>query len=287
MKKIVIKFNGGFGNQIFQYCFGEYLSKKLGVEVVYHSVNDVNDLLLLTSNKIHLAKRIDILNSGLTGVNFIDRWLKRLYKRQSLLKKYYYEFHSNSQCVEDFINSSSGTIYLDGYWQNIIYTEFADDLLNKFDPIIFLGNHSEALVSEIKSINSVVIHVRLGDYINNDLFSSIYNHLNLDYYTLSLSRFNGIEKIFVISNDIDLAKSTFPAKINNATLEFVKSSNAIEDFCLMSIAKNNVIANSTFSWWASYLTRKQKLKVIAPARWYINDDKNSSVRIHVDSWELI
>jgi hypothetical protein len=54
----------------------------------------------------------------------------------------------------------------------------------------------------------------------------------------------------------------------------------------MSLCKHNIIANSSFSWWAAWLNVNPNKIVIAPERWF-NNKSLANQDILPDSWHKI
>ena len=73
----------------------------------------------------------------------------------------------------------------------------------------------------------------------------------------------------VFSDDIEWCKLNFNKKntgIDNYL--FIERQSSEEDLILMSLCANNIICNSTFSWWAAWLNKNLDKKVIAPREWF-------------------
>ena len=70
-------------------------------------------------------------------------------------------------------------------------------------------------------------------------------------------------KYWVFSDDIPYCKTIFPKTFN-----FISGHSDIEDFFLMTLCNNFIIANSTFSWWAAWLSKSENKKIVAPKRWF-------------------
>tara|TARA_R110000822_G_scaffold238396_3_gene368552 strand:- start:807 stop:974 length:168 start_codon:yes stop_codon:yes gene_type:complete len=52
--------------------------------------------------------------------------------------------------------------------------------------------------------------------------------------------------------------------------------------------KNNIIANSSYSWWAAWMNDNQNKKVLAPSVWFGEKNSNFSTRdITPEKWEKI
>jgi len=98
--------------------------------------------------------------------------------------------------------------------------------------------------------------------------------LPIEYYQKAINYFN--EKFtdivfYVFSDDIEYVKQNFNF---NAEVIYIENKD-LQDYHelkLMSFCKHNIIANSTFSWWAAWLNENSNKTVIAPKKWY-NDKK--------------
>ena len=75
------------------------------------------------------------------------------------------------------------------------------------------------------------------------------------------------DSVFLIfSDDINWCKEFFPDIPEK--FKFIDGNTDYEDLILMSLCKNNIICNSTFSWWAAWLNQNQDKKVIVPTNWF-------------------
>jgi hypothetical protein len=73
-----------------------------------------------------------------------------------------------------------------------------------------------------------------------------------------------INRFLIFSDDIEWCKKNF----NSDDFYFVEGNKDIEDLFLMTLCKNHIISNSSFSWWGSWLCENDKKIIIAPNRWF-------------------
>jgi hypothetical protein len=104
------------------------------------------------------------------------------------------------------------------------------------------------------------IHVRRGDYVQLQNFMPL---VKMDYYDycIAFTSFENI-KFIVFSDDIGWCKENF-----HGDFVFVEGNTDIEDLCWMSQCTHNIIANSSFSWWAAWLNKNPNKAVYAPSVW--------------------
>ena len=88
----------------------------------------------------------------------------------------------------------------------------------------------------------------------------------------------------VFSDDFEYAKSILGHLDKSIYVDWNKGENSYKDLQLMSMCNHNIIANSTFSWWAAWLNRNENKIVIMPKVWRSECDYNS---LEVEGWKLI
>lgn len=264
MKIVIIK--GGIGNQMFQYAFYAYL-KSIGHNRTY---------LYLNSRKYNDHDTFSLLNSfphiELTKGNYISKLnFSLMFFLCRIFRKYLNINLIATDETRNFAKAISRSIIFDGYWQNLFFLNNRCEYLKEkfvFSPIVDLNNLD--VYSIIVSTNSISIHIRRGDYFANEQIRKVHGDIStLKYYNTAIKYITS--KIanpvfFVFSDDIDWAK-------NNLILSkcFYINWNVKEqsyrDLQLMSHCKHNIIANSSFSWWAAWLNTNSGKTVIAPNKW--------------------
>ena len=289
---IIIQLAGGLGNQMFQYAL--YLQlKKLGKEVKIDDVagfvqDEKRDPALdgfgISYERPSRKELIRMLDSSLMPWNRVRR---KLFGRK---RKGYFEedkrYHPEIMAWDD--------IYLEGYWQTEKYFEtIADEVRQVYDTdklIRYIGNNKmDDWLRRIDSVESVSVHIRRGDYLlpqNHALFGGICTEAYYKEAIRQMKQEHPDCRFYLFTNDKQWAKEQIDAYIRTQSgktdgeAHDAKLYDNIEvvdlgtqgdydyaEFVLMSRCKHNILANSSFGWWASYLNRNVDKIVLVPDRW--------------------
>ena len=276
---IVVRLNGGLGNQLFQYAAGYALALR-NQELL---MLDITGFLSHNPNLKQSYRSLDILDyeiefsesisgSRLMGIRYPWGIFSRVsdFIQKRIFKRYYVDWHPD-------ILLKNGQVYLDGYYQSELYfSGFRDEISKQFQlKKTFLDGVKNIVEMIQASNNSISIHVRRGDYITNPRANKIHNVCTKNYFYRSLdylsSRLDDF-RIFIFSDDIDWVKTemTLPestvyvSDLLQLSGERLRSS---QEMYLMSLCQYNVISNSSFSWWGAYLNRFNEKIVLAPSVW--------------------
>lgn len=284
-KRIVVHLQGGIGNQLFQFSFGEYLKINYGLQVIY----DISTFDILGPERDF---QIDLIRDRIpvfeTNKYFFSRHRKFMKRGMRLLfrlkpgVRYYNDLFS-----EKIVSSTKwNLIYFDGYWQNKMYAEWLiKNDQNFFVPLNQFPEELNKYLEFIKHNTVTSIHIRRGDY----LLSSNKNTIgvcSLNYYNKAADYILSKDpdtKFLVFSDDIDWVKKNLKLHSSCVYVEEhdIKS---IWYIFLMSKCKNNIMSNSTFSWWGNFLNSNSNKITVAPLHWM---RKGKNPDIYADNWFLI
>ena len=204
------------------------------------------------------------------------------YLRESRINKLINPIFKLGQEKQEFCyQDNSQYIYLEGYWQHVdFFKEHRNIILKDFKCKKELNDIQTKLGKKIQSENSVAIHLRRGDYLTPEN-QKIYAAITKNYY---LNAIHYLEKIvgeelvlYFYSDDIEYCKQTFKELSNVTFIDSQISSNQIIDFELMRKSKYFILANSSFSWWASWLSERSGKIIISPEKWFLDDEINNKV----------
>lgn len=176
-------------------------------------------------------------------------------------------FHDPVQDIQyQLIPNYPGNTKLMGYYQNESYfNHLRNEMLDLFrvdeeTKEILFQKYGEILNSETCSL-----HVRRGNYVERQQYHPLQT---VDYYTKSIETIGKDNHYLIFSDDIEWCKENL-SFINNKI--FVEGNKDYEDLYLMSFCKDNIIANSSFSWWGAWLNQNNDKKVIYPSVWFGNN----------------
>ena len=243
-------------------------------EITGHLMGGMGNLLFIVATCYALSE-----NNNSSLIFYSNTWND---KRKNIIKyNMFKNFQLDSNTIRNYNitynenNFFYDTIHLDSRVNNCIYGYFQsykyfDNYKTEF--IKMLHNpYSKTIESVIRQYNNnntltpVSIHVRRTDYLP---LPHIHLNLDMNYYSNAISHFSTENSIFIIfSDDVEFIQNeplfkNLPHKIiiDNPDDEYC--------FWLMSACTHNIIANSSYSWWASYVNRNPDKLVTAPNRWF-------------------
>lgn len=150
-------------------------------------------------------------------------------------------------------------VELIGYFQSEKFFAHCHSLIR--EQFEFKQNVIDQVIEKYPQIySSLSVHIRRGDYITQPNHHPV---LPINYYNKILNEIEeNYEYIFIFSDDINWAKKNF---IGDKYIfpEYIEN-NDLFSFVLMSLSKDHIISNSTYSWWAAWLNKNNNKKVYCP-----------------------
>ena len=232
---ITIKLSGRLGNQMFQYSVCRAAANRRGYNFF------ISDEMAPSTEGQHIKNYFNNLNLGKK-----DGDVMHVYSEDFTIQRYSDEVFK----IFDF-TELRGFFQTPKYFQNI-----KSDIKDWFEIKNF--QETKSFYEKYNVENHCIIHLRASDYKNHG-----HVFLKKDYYEKAMKTvkdsFSNVT-FLIVTEDLDSAKSMFPE------IECFSHSNMMVDFEILYKSKINIIPNSTFSWWASWLDNKEM--VVAPNNWW-------------------
>ena len=168
----------------------------------------------------------------------------------------------------------------DGYFQSSKnFSPHYDAIRNIFSPTEEFINEMFEKYPELNQDNTLSIHIRRGDcFMNPD----IHPIANEKYVERAVNEVGEYSHVFIFSDDKEWVKEKL--KFTNVT--YVEDED-YREMWLMSLCKNNIIVNSTFSWWGSFLNKNPNKKVVAPSMWFGPRGPRNYSDLYEPYWKVI
>lgn len=266
----VVKFSGGLGNQLFEYCFYLFLKNKYPRDRVYWD----SDAYL--SYTLHYGFEMPAIfpATGCEAYPFIKKIIASEKLRKHLVKRIY---EKQASTFDPDIRSSSRLIkYYEGYWQTEKYflplaEQVREKLTFREDRI---KSENKAIAAEMKKENSISLHLRLGDYQNNPEARKVHGDIcTQTYYRNAIEKMRQLFPegfhLYLFSDEPERLSEIIPTEgLKITTITNNRGTDSWQDMYLMSSCSHHIIANSSFSWWGAWLNPNPDKVVITPSKWF-------------------
>lgn len=260
---IIVRLIGGLGNQCFQYAIGRRLAGLRNTELKL-------DLSEFETYKLHAY--------SLGNLNITEKFATpEEVAAAKRVKEKHFHFDPGVFDLPD------GT-YLHGYWQSEKYfTAISDIIRGDLTVKPPLAGKNKEIADAAAACNSVSLHIRRADYVTE----SIFQPCSLDYYKAAVEHIAGAAPnphFFAFTDDKAWVRENFKLDYPLTFVEHNGPDKNYEDLRLMSSCKHNIIANSTFSWWAAWLNKNPGKIIFAPKKWFTDKAHSDPKDIVPASW---
>lgn len=240
---IFVNLTGGLGNQLFQIANGYAYAKRHNKELI----------LSETWREIRPHR--------------FSHWHSLLKNLQIYLKpkEGNYTHYGEPRFEYKEIPTIEGNVDITGYYQSEKYFKDCEDDIHR----LFSIPESFLHLSITPTKCTVAIHIRRGDYLKASHFHTILPKTYYDTAKEIIEKEIGFRpNYFYFSDDRDWVKENFKDSLQEGDIVITNNTDD-EDFIQMRNCHHFIIANSTFSWWAAWLSiTDTNKKVICPNRWF-------------------
>jgi hypothetical protein len=295
---IISEIVGGLGNQLFQYAAARRVSmefnQELKLDLTFFDRYHVPDVFRLDKFNVRytLATAEEIRRFKRYQKSTLPYKLLRKIKRRPVYLNGQHHFDNTWFATNDWKKklADKADFYMSGYFANpLFFYEIEETLKKEFSMKGEFNEANKEVHERINACNSVGLHIRRGDYVDNPVFTN----LPLSYYEDAADRLlkkDPDSTFFIFSDDLKWVRENLKL---DGKMEFVGINDNKTDYMemmLMASCKHNIIANSTFSWWGAWLNAYPDKTVYAPIKWFSDPERQkfyANREIFQKGWQRI
>lgn len=270
----IVRIIGGLGNQMFQYALLVALRETFHEEVLM-DVGTFDSYRLHNGFELERVFNITARRAAAPEIRPLTHYtrnyrLSRIYRRLFPAKST--EKIESGRCrFDETVLTDNRSLYYDGIWQNYLYFDrFEEMIKQEFTYRIPLDERNRKTEKYFRDNLTVSLHIRRGDYLKHKNYIGL---CGLDYYTAAVEyvkrKYGPDIKFAVFSNDMPWCEEYILPLLDGRHIPVCwnTGTESYKDMRLMSACRVNIIANSSFSWWAAYLNEHPDKEIIAPRIW--------------------
>ena len=278
---IIIKLQGGLGNQLFLYGLYKNLIRcgrdvKMDIESGFEGDELRTPCLSYLGLEYVIATEEEVTEIRDSYMDPISRIRRKLFGRKTFD---YYEPEDGNFDPEVLEMKKA---YLNGYFQSERYfgdadavKELKDDIFKNRDRILASSDKIEDYRKEIENCESVSLHIRRGDYLTPGIMETYGGICTDEYYEKAIDTVRDKHpgaRLFVFSNDLEWCKGRYGSYENVTFVGFdIESEDEEADFYrddaelfLMAACKHQIITRSSFGWWGAWLNENPNKITCSP-----------------------
>ena len=251
---IVVRLEGGLGNQLFGWAAGFQLAHRLNLNLELDASRLIQRKLELDS--FSLSRDINIVTD-------FSKKRKDPFRSTPVFKEKDFRFDPRIREIDK-------PVVLSGYFQSWKYFADRESEIRKLITLTDESNQLKSIREKVPFQEVLGIHVRRGDYIGLENHHGI---TDSEYFKQSIvlaSKLSTFSKIAVFSDDISAAKDTFPDA--DYYISETEIPSPAENLVLMSECVALIGSNSSFSWWAAFTSDREEKVRIFPRPWFTGEN---------------
>lgn len=303
---IAVRLIGRIGNQLFIYALAETLRQKRGrneIIVFYDQQivdaqwkNSLEDYNIPNVEYRHDYSKLDRFT------RFQRRIVEKFYSKLKLTqearqKRYNFEFLFQPllnilgvvSCVNGYVKVHTpftSHVYINGYFQSEKYFKGYENLIKGTFTCKLPKLQQKDYVRLLMNRNSVCISIKVEHNVGHpafDVCDKSYYARAVDYIIQRVDN----PLFFICSDNVPYVLEHF---VDAKKYDYIcqeKDLAVSDSLAIMGVCKHFIIGNTSFGWWAQYLSNNPDKIVVAPDHWYRKDEMNKICDIYQKNWQLI